>query len=60
MNRPMTGKEAWDLVAPFLAAHIVNSSPGQKDELNEAYVTVFAALKEMDAKGKRNEQEEMD
>ena len=54
----MTGMEAWQLVAPLIAAHSVathtaNGSP-ILNLLDEAYIVVFAALKEHDEKRKEN------
>ena len=40
----MTGSEAWSIVAPILAVH-GGTNPNGLDLLDEAYVTVFSALK---------------
>ena len=54
----MTGSEAWSLVAPILTSHMANiphetmkndaSNYAVLNCLDEAYVTVFGALKEYD------------
>lgn len=46
----MTGSEAWSIVAPLIAHHM----DMQGTMLNEAYVLVFAALKEWDRKGEKD------
>lgn len=43
----MTGMEAWSIVAPILAAHMVNRG-GALNALDEAYITVFGALNKLD------------
>ncbi len=53
----MTGKEAWSLISPILAAHMLPYVEGGKhdlDLLDEAYIMTFGALLEHDKK----EQEE--
>lgn len=53
----MTGKEAWSLISPILAAHMVPYTKGGKNDLDlldEAYIMTFGALLEHDKK----EQEE--
>lgn len=51
----MTGMEAWSIVAPILASHM-KLHQGELDPLDEAYVTVFGALRAYDdAKGVQNE-----
>ena len=49
----MTGKEAWSIVAPIIAAHsVVHDGLGLVDE---AYVVVFTALKDYDEKREKEE-----
>lgn len=55
----MTGKEAWGIIAPILAAHMNDISHHDKNgvytglnALDEAYVLVFGALSEYDEKRK--------
>ena len=43
----MTGMQAWSIIAPLLAAHM-NHYHGDLDDLDEAYVLTFGALKEHD------------
>ncbi len=40
----MSGKEAWSIVAPILEAHGA-TNPNGLDCIDEAYVTVYGALK---------------
>lgn len=52
----MTGMEAWDLIAPIIAAHSVMTLKDGKIKLNpldHAYITVYAALKAMDEREKK-------
>lgn len=53
----MTGSEAWSIVSPILAAHMVPYSAGKRDldALDEAYIIVYGALKEHDEK--RNQED---
>lgn len=44
----MTGMEAWSLVSPLLAAHSVHRKGEGINDLDEAYLLVFHALKEYD------------
>lgn len=47
----MTGIEAWSIVSPILAAHSVHRGTESYAGLNcmdEAYVTVYGALKQLD------------
>lgn len=47
----MSGKEAWSIVAPILAAHMTPYMDGGKnklDALDEAYIMVYAALSALD------------
>lgn len=48
----MTGLEAWSLIAPIIAPH---GGTGEKhfDELDEAYVTTYRALKLLDETEKK-------
>ena len=50
----MTGKEAWSILAPILAMHMAMESK-DKSVLMDAYVTVFAALKEYDERKERKD-----
>lgn len=51
----MNGMEAWSIVAPILAAH-GGTNPDGLDCIDEAYVTVYGALKYWDEqKGKRKD-----
>ena len=52
----MTPMEAWSVVAPILAAHSIATSPAYDGKLNaidEAYVIVFGALKELEERKKQ-------
>lgn len=49
----MTGKEAWSIIAPLLAAHM-NHYHGDIDDLDEAYVLTFGALNEFDKRRSEN------
>ena len=47
----MTGMEAWSIVSPILAAHSAHRGTESYAGLNcmdEAYVTVYGALKQLD------------
>ena len=47
----MTGMEAWSIVSPILAAHSAHRGAETYAGLNymdEAYVTVYGALKQLD------------
>ena len=52
----MTGMEAWHLVAPLIAAHsAINHARTEDPALNpldEAYIIIFAALKDFDERKK--------
>ena len=51
----MTGKEAWGIIAPILAAHSVYDPKSTETGLNaidQAYVIVYAALDEYDERRK--------
>ena len=52
----MTGSEAWSIVAPILAAH-GGTNPKGLDCIDEAYVTVYGALKLLDERKKEVEHE---
>ena len=43
----MTGREAWSIIAPLLAVH-GGTNEGGIDCIDEAYVTVYSALKYWD------------
>lgn len=44
----MTGKEAWSIVAPILAAHTVHRAGEGLNALDEAYILTFAVLDRYD------------
>lgn len=47
----MTGLEAWSIIAPIIAPH--GGTGGRFDELDEAYVTTYRALKLLDETEKK-------
>ena len=44
----MTGMEAWGIIGPLLAAHSVHRKGEGINDLDEAYLVAFHALKELD------------
>lgn len=48
----MTGAEAWSIIAPILAAHMIPYK-WKLSSLDEAYVITFVALKEYDEREKK-------
>lgn len=44
----MTGMEAWGIIGPLLAAHSVYKRGKGINNLDEAYLVVYHALKELD------------
>jgi hypothetical protein len=57
----MTGKEAWSIISPILAAHMVPYSEGGKhdlDLLDEAYIMTLGALLEHDKNEKNRRKNE--
>ncbi len=51
----MTGLEAWSIIAPIIAPH--GGTGGRLNELDEAYVTTYRALKLLDETEKEHEKE---
>jgi len=52
----MDGMEAWSLIGPIISAHTVLIN-GKAGLLDEAYVTVYCALKYWDKHAKDREKE---
>lgn len=44
----MTGKEAWDLISPYI--NPMNHQEFNNKEMSEAFITIYIALKEMDSR----------
>lgn len=52
----MDGMEAWSLIAPIISAHSIVVG-GKTSVMDEAYVTVYCALKYWDKHAKDREKE---
>ncbi len=52
----MTGMEAWSIAAPILAMHM-RDHKGGLNMMDEAYIVIFGALKELDERRCGDEEE---
>lgn len=52
----MTGLEAWSIIAPILASHMMHYD-GKLDVLDKAYVLAYGALKMYDDMSSKTEDE---
>ena len=53
----MTGRDAWSLISPIIAGHMIPYKDGGKnklDALDEAYVVTYCALLDFDEKGEKH------